>query len=86
MLIRVTFTDADNLPMPATGVTIQAKRPDGTVVDGTVTAGSGSNVFEARFTADAAGIWKTKAVCAGPAVATDGRRFKVLTLDFDDTD
>ncbi len=77
VLIRVAFTLPDGQPMAATGVTIKARRPDGTVVDCAVAPGNGPGRFEARVVADVPGAWRTIAECSGPEPAIDENRFTV---------
>ena len=81
--VAVSFSFESGAAMPATGVAIQARRPDGTIIDGTVLPGAGEGQFEAWFTTDAPGVWLTKAKCDGPAVVLVEGRFSASTLHFD---
>ena len=82
--VAVRFTGLSGEPVAATGVRIAAKRPDKTVIEGTVVPGAATGEFEARFVADMIGTWLTLAECAGPEVVRDEGRFVVSRLRFDE--
>jgi hypothetical protein len=69
--VAVNFQDAAGAPMtnPA-GVTITAKRPDGTKSDLTEVSGE-DGTFYADFIADMPGYWRVRAECTGPSAAVD---------------
>jgi hypothetical protein len=81
--VVVTFTDNIGAPLEATGVTVTAKRPDGTAVVGSVAAGPGTGVFKATFSGDMPGFWRVKAECTGPVPVKDEKTFTVSKLRFD---
>jgi uncharacterized protein YfaS (alpha-2-macroglobulin family) len=81
--VVVTFTDNAGAPLEATGVTVSAKRPDGTTVVGTVASGSSAGLFNATFAGDMAGSWLVKAQCTGPVTVKDEKTFTVSKLRFD---
>ena len=86
--IEVTFVDGKGQATSPTGVIIWAKRQDGTVINGEVSAGTGPGQFQTAFLADATGTWLVKAegtviVQGKPAVIKDETRFTVSRLWFD---
>ena len=81
--ITVAFTDAVNMAMAATGVTILVKTPDGVITAGTVSAAGGVGRFETTIVTNVIGTWLTKAECTGPAIAKDEDTFTVSRLRFD---
>ena len=82
-IVRASFKGNDGQAMAATGVTISARKPDGTEVIGEVTSGATAGQFEARFVADMHGVWWAKATCTGPEVAKDDCRWTVSRLRYD---
>lgn len=84
-IVFVTFKSANGQPMAATGVTIRARRPNGTEVVGTVVPGAGTGLFEAQFVCDLPGVWLAKAECTGPEVARDDVRWTCSRLRYDET-
>ena len=60
--VRVRFADTAGVALAVSGVTVNARRPDGTTVDGTVIPDAEYPVggFIAIFEADMAGDWWSK--------------------------
>lgn len=78
--VRVTlaFTDTAGAPMTAVGVTISARRPDGTVVPGSAVPVPGvTGSFYADFVVGQSGPWAVRGTCDGPTAAAVEDEFTV---------
>lgn len=83
-IVRVFFTDRDKQPLAATGVSIRARRPDGSEVTGMVAPGTSTGRFFTRFVCDMPGVWLAKGECTGPMVARDDARWTCSSLRYDE--
>lgn len=76
--VTVAFTDIAGASMAAVGVAISARKPDGTVVAGSVAPVQGvSGSFYADFVANLSGTWAVRGTCDGPTAAAVEDEFVV---------